>query len=333
MWTVLRLLDTTAELLAERGSPSPRADAQALLGHAVGMSKTELYMHAQRPVDEDEREVFRELVRRRASGEPVAYILGKAGFWTLDLTVDSRVLIPRPETEHLVDAALRFARQFDHRAWRIADVGTGSGALALALASELHESTILAVDVSAPALEVARENAQRTGLRDRVRFVRGDVLEPLGDREGVVDIVVSNPPYVADDDVDLEPDVAAHEPAVALFAGPSGEAVIARLVTQAARALVPGGLLLVEHGRNQGASTRRMAEDAGFVEVATLRDYASHERVLYARRPGTAPWPVVASEAPIDIDEPDADPVEKTDGERMLEEALEIGLPVVSLDD
>lgn len=332
MWTVIRLLDTSADLLEERGSPSPRADAQVLLGSALGMSKTELYIHAQRPVDDVERERFRELVRRRGDGEPVAYITGTAGFWTLDLAVDSRVLVPRPETEHVVDAALRFVRSYDHTDWRIADVGTGSGALALALASELAEATVLAVDVSAAALEVARDNADAIGLRDRVRFVCGDLLEPLAGREAVVDVIVSNPPYVADGDPKLEPAVAAHEPAVALFAGSDGTAVIRRLVGQAARALVPGGLLLMEHGAGQGPETRRIAEDAGFVEVTTIRDYASHDRVLRARKPGTAPWPELTDEPEEPPDE-DAPVTEQTDGERMLAEALEIGLPVVSLDD
>ena len=334
MWTVLRLLESSTALLTERGSPSPKADAQLLLGHALGMSKTDLYINAQRPVDEAEREAFRDLVKRRAATEPVAYILGTAGFWSLDLAVDPRVLIPRPETEHVVELALAFTKQFHHTAWRIVDVGTGSGALALALAAELPDATVLAIDVSADALEVAKENAESCGLRERVRFAQGDVLSPLGGRDGVVDIVVSNPPYVAEDDPDLESGVRAFEPHVALFAADDGLSVVSTLVNRAAHSLVPGGLLLVEHGRSQGPSTRALAERAGLVEVRTSRDYGSRDRVLSARRAGPAPWEAVASSA--EDDEPEeraAEPEEKTDGQRMMDEALEIGLPLVSLDE
>lgn len=333
MWTVIRLINTTAELLSKHGSPSGKADAQYLLGHVLGMSKTQLYMAAQRPVDETEREAMRELVKRRVAGEPIAYILGTAGFWTLDLKVDDRVLIPRPETELLVERVLSFTRLFEHEEWRIVDVGTGSGALALALASELPSATILAIDISADALEVARENADDAGLRDRVKFAQGDVMAPLGGRDSVIDIVVSNPPYVADNDPDLETRVREFEPSAALFAAANGMAIIERLTRQASSALCPGGLLVCEHGHRQGAATRGAAEKAGLAQIETIKDFASFDRVLVARRPGDAPWPKVPE--PEMAEEPDLveEEEELTDGQRMLAEAMEIGLPVVSLDE
>ena len=332
MWTVLRLLNSSTDVLAERGSPSGKADSQLLLGHVLGMSKTDLYINAQRPVDEAERDQFRALIKRRGAGEPVAYILGTVGFWSLDLAVDSRVLIPRPETEHIIELVLAFTRQFQYEAWRIVDVGTGSGALALALAQELPEASVLAIDVSADALDVATANADSCGLRDRVRFSQGDVLAPLRGREAVVDVVVSNPPYVAEDDPEIEPNVRAFEPAVALFAADDGLAIARRLVSDAARALVPGGLLLMEHGRSQGPPTRRLATEAGLVDVRTSQDYGSRDRVLSCRRPGPAPWARIPDAPEIEAPSEDVESDEKTDGQRMLDEALEIGLPLVSLD-
>ncbi|MFT6395546.1 MAG: release factor glutamine methyltransferase [Bradymonadia bacterium] len=334
MWTVIRLINTTAELLEKHGSPSGRADSQYLVGHVLGLSKTELYMGAQRPVDDAEREALRELVKRRVSGEPIAYILGTVGFWTLDLKVDERVLIPRPETEHLVEQAIKFTKRFEHHAWRIVDVGTGSGAIALALASELPNATVLAIDISADALEVARENADLAGLRDRVKFVQGDALAPLSGRDSVVDIIVSNPPYVAQDDPDLESRVREFEPNQALFAGGQGMAIIKRLTQQASSALCPGGLFLCEHGHRQGAAAREAAERADLTDIETLQDFASLDRVLVARRSGSAPWPRVPEpEVAEESEEGGVEDEELTDGERMLAEAIEIGLPVVSLEE
>lgn len=333
MWTVIRLINTTADLLTKHGSPSGKADAQYLLGHVLGLSKTELYMGAQRPVDDAEREGMRELVKRRVAGEPIAYILGTAGFWTLDLKVDHRVLIPRPETEQLVEQALQFTRGYEHDAWRIVDVGTGSGAVALAIAEELPNATVLAVDISADALEVARENADLAGLRDRVKFAQGDTLGPLGGRDSVVDIVISNPPYVSETDDDLEAHVREFEPSTALFAAQNGMAIIERLTRQASSALCPGGLLLCEHGHRQGAQTREVAERAGLTEVSTLQDFAALDRVLRARRPGNPPWPTVPEQEAVEEAQGPPDELDLTDGERMLAEAMEIGLPVVSIDE
>jgi release factor glutamine methyltransferase len=341
VWTIQRLIRSTADVFSKRGMASPRLDAELLLGHTLALDRTGLYMHAHRPVDAEEREAFRALVKRRLSGEPIAYIVGTKGFWTLDLAVDARVLIPRPETEGLVELALRFTRRYAHAAWRIVDVGTGSGALALALASELPEASVLAIDVSTDALEVARENAERLGLRDRVNAVAGDLLAPLQARPASVDLIVSNPPYVALGSGALEPDVAAHEPALALYAGADGLDAIRRLIPEAARALAPGGLLLVEIGHDQGDPVRALARPH-FARVRIEKDYNGHDRVLVALAHGELPWPLApgADEAarettPDDDDHAsDIDDVEALDPAlRALREAEAEGLPVIDLNE
>lgn len=339
-WTVRTLLKSTAAWLGKRGSPSAKLDAELLLGHVLEQSRTQLYMHSDRPVTEEERATFRALVQRRATGEPVAYLTGTKGFWTLDLEVDARVLVPRPETEHVVELALRYTRQFTHRAWRIVDVGTGSGALALALASELPEATVLATDISAGALEVARNNAERLGLRDRVKFAQADGLAPLASRPGSVDLIVSNPPYVAEDDPAMEDAVRRFEPSVALFADEDGYGVIRRLLPQAARALVPGGALLMEFGVRQGDTLRRLGREH-FASAYLSPDYTGRDRVLVALAHGEATWPKATPEpeagdgadAPEAAAEPEAaDYASMTPAERSLLEAQEAGLPIIDLD-
>ena len=339
-WTVLQLARTTAGFLAERGVDNPRLDAEILLAQVLGFDRTQLYMNADWPVGETEREAYRELIRRRASGEPVAYIVGSRGFWSLDLRVDARVLIPRPETERVVELALAFAGTYAHDAWRIVDVGTGSGALALALAAELSEAVVLATDISADALEVARDNADDHGLRERVRFVRADLLASLVDRPESVDIVVSNPPYVGRHDGQaLDPSVAAHEPQVALFSGDDGLDAIRRLVPQAAAALVPGGLFLCEIGAGQGAAATALASEA-FAEVSIERDYSGLDRVLCARKQGTPSWEPVSrapSETPDDISAGEGsapeEPAPEDIGAQLLAEAEAAELPIIDLRD
>lgn len=341
-WTVLQLIDTTADLLAQRGSPSPKVDAQVLLSHVLGENRTWLYMNAHRPVDDAERETFRALVARRAQGEPVAYLLGSVGFWTIDLAIDPRALVPRPETERVVELAIAFTEQFAPRDWKIVDVGTGSGAIALALASALPEATVLAIDLHSDALDLAKENAETLDLRERVRFACGDLLTPLGGRADVVDMIVSNPPYVGDDDPELEDAVRSHEPHAALFGGPDGLAVIRRLLPQAAQSLRPGGVLLMEFGARQGASIAALAKKH-FADVRIEKDFAGLDRVLVAQKAGKLPYDAPPKAAELEPEElsgaEDAQPVELADDEglsdheRMLAEAEAHGIPIISLDD
>jgi len=260
-------LDSAVIALTAAGCDSPRLDAELLLGHVLGVDRAALIADPGRGLEPDEARAFQALAARRRAREPVAYILGRKGFRTIELAVDPRVLVPRPETEHVVEAALGLPRGA-----RVADVGTGSGAIALALKAERPDLAVVATDVSADALEVARANARRLGLE--VELVEGDLLAPVA---GPLDAVVSNPPYVAVTDA-LPPDVRLHEPAQALMASPDGLEVIRRLV--AAAAGVP--FLAVEVGAGQARAVADLM--AGWPRVETVRDLAGHERVVVGRR-------------------------------------------------
>jgi release factor glutamine methyltransferase len=241
-----------------------------LLAHVLGCDRAGLIADSARSMTEEELERFRSFAARRLLGEPVAYLVGRREFRWTSLAVDGRVLIPRPETEHLVEAALVLPPGA-----RVVDVGTGSGAVALALASERPDLRVLAVDVSAAALAVARENAARLGLT--VSFAGGDLLEGVA---GPIDAVVSNPPYVRDDE-ELPRDVAAFEPSLALRAGPDGLDVIRRLVPAAA-ARAP--FLALEMGAGQAGAVAELCRGAGYSSIAVHRDLAGIERVVVAQR-------------------------------------------------
>lgn len=281
-WTIRRVLAWTQGFFREKGIDTARLDAELIISDALGVDRVRLYTDHDKPLLPDELTVIREGVRRRARREPVAYITGRRGFWSLDLHVDSRVLIPRPDTERLVELALDRLKGVE--APQIADIGTGSGCIALALAAERPDAAVVAVDRSADALAVARENAAALSL-ENVRFVEGDLLEPVS---GPLDLVASNPPYIPSAEVDrLMPDVRQFEPRGALDGGPDGLDVIRRLVPAAAERLKPGGRLLFEIGHDQGDDARALVEaDPRFAEVAVHQDYGGRDRVVEAlRRP------------------------------------------------
>jgi release factor glutamine methyltransferase len=258
-------LDSALVALTAAGVPSPRLDAELLLADALGVERTRLYVDSELRVEGPAVRRFQDLVRRRAfEREPVAYLLGSKGFRALELDVDARVLVPRPETELLVEVALAALAS----GARVVDVGTGSGAVALALADERPDLRVTGSDLSADALEVARANGHRLGLE--VEWVRADGLPP-----GAWDAVVANLPYVAADE-QLPPEIARHEPALALFAGPDGLDAIRAL---AARASGQVGWIALEHGADQGASVRGLLRGAGWAEVRTECDLAGLERV------------------------------------------------------
>jgi release factor glutamine methyltransferase len=287
VWTVGRLLAWTTDWLATRGSESPRLDAEVLLAHVRGCPRIALYTAFDTPVDDAQRTRFRELVKRRGGGEPVAYLVGMKEFFSLPLRVSPAVLVPRPETEGLVVRAVDLAKEMAAHgtdAPRIIDVGTGSGAIAIAIAKHVPTAVITAVDLSAAALEVARDNASRLGVADRITFLEADLLaHPQA--AGPWDLIVSNPPYVREEEfASLPRDVREHEPRLALVAGPDGVEIVARLAAAAGDRLRPGGWLLMEIGPLVAeAAARAVAAVAGLAGEPTLRDLAGLPRVVQAR--------------------------------------------------
>jgi release factor glutamine methyltransferase len=284
VWTVLELLRWTNDYFTRAGIETARLDAEVLLAAALETDRLRLYLDYEKPVEAEERDRFRALVQRRARERvPVSLLLGQREFWSLPIRVTSDVLTPRPETETLVEAALSKVPDRE-RAVRILDLGTGSGAIALALASELPHAEIVATDLSEAALQIAAENADRLHARERIRLVPGDLFEPVaGER---FDLVVSNPPYVGRDEEASLPPELAHEPEMALFAGADGLDVIRRLVSEAGDHLSAGGWLLIEHAPQQVEAIERELRQAGFSELERRFDLARLARVVGARRLG-----------------------------------------------
>jgi release factor glutamine methyltransferase len=271
------LLSSATEELERAGVPSPVVDAEWLLAHVLGISRTELHADGKRPLDDEQRRRFQELVTRRARREPLAYVLGEWGFRRLTLKVDSRVLIPRPETEVLVERCLELLTDLAEPA--VLDIGVGSGAIALAIADEHPGARVVATDSSPDALAVAEENRERAGLTDRVDLVHGKLFAGLS---GPFDLVVSNPPYVKPDEIDqLEPEVAEHEPLEALIACGATEAIAG----QAQLRLAPGGWLLFETADGNAPSVADLLTGLGYEEVSVGQDLSGRERVVEGRRP------------------------------------------------
>ncbi|MEJ7745574.1 MAG: peptide chain release factor N(5)-glutamine methyltransferase [Luteimonas sp.] len=270
-------LDAVLQRAHERIDAS---DAECLLAHALRKSRTWLYTHRDDALTAGDIERFESLLRRRASGEPVAYLVGSRGFWSLDLAVTPDTLIPRPETEWLVELALR--RLPVERECRVADLGTGSGAIALALAHERPRAHVVATDASAAALAVAQGNAERLGIRN-IAFRHGSWWAPLSGE--TFDLVASNPPYIAAGDPHLHAGDLRYEPAAALSSGADGLDAIRGIVRDARVHLGTGGWLMLEHGWEQGEAVRELFRAAGgFIDVATERDLENRERVTFGRR-------------------------------------------------
>ncbi len=281
VWRVADLLTWTRDHFASKGIETARLDAEVLLAFALGTERLRLILDYAKPVTPDERARFRELVRRRADERvPVAYLSGVKEFWSLPLRVTPDVLVPRAETETLVEAVI--ARTPDREAeLHILDIGTGSGAIALALAKERPKAKLVATDLSEPALAVARANAEALGFADRIRFLAGDAFEPAAGLR--FDVVVSNPPYVARaDQPGLAPELA-HEPALALFADADGSAILRRLVAEAPPFLAPAALFALELAPGQANDVRECLERGGFREIQLHRDLNGLPRAVSAR--------------------------------------------------
>jgi release factor glutamine methyltransferase len=275
--TVAEALTEAAGQLEGLRDGSPRLEAELLLGHATGLSRTRLLTWPDTPLTSDARHHLAALVERRRRGEPIAYILGRQGFWTLDIEVTPDTLIPRPETELLVELALD--RLPAGAPLAVADLGTGSGAIAAALAAERPGWTLIALDSSPRAAAVAWSNARRLGLANLAVLV-ADWFAPLA--SGCLDAVISNPPYVAAADPHLGLGDLRFEPHAALASGPDGLDAIRRIAAAAPRHLRPGGLLALEHGYDQGAAVRAILGAVGLREIETRRDLAGHERLTLA---------------------------------------------------
>lgn len=284
-WTVLELLRWTQGHFAARGIETARLDAECLLAVALGCDRLRLYLDFDKPVEAGERGRFRELVRRRADERvPVALLTGRKEFWSLPFEVTPDVLVPRPETETLVDWLL--GRVPDREAeLSVLDLGTGSGAIAVALASELPKARVTATDASPAALSVAERNALANGVADRVAFVAGDAFVPVAGRR--FDLVASNPPYIALRDEEGLPPELRHEPRAALFAGPDGTDLLRRLAAEVGEHLVPGGLAAFEVGEEQASRVADWLRAAGLEDVGVVRDAAARPRVVTARAAGT----------------------------------------------
>jgi release factor glutamine methyltransferase len=279
--TIVETLHKAETYLARSGVESPKVEAEWLFAETLGIRRLELFLQYDRPLDEEQLASLRERVQRRAAGEPLAYIVGSAAFRDLRLWVRPGVLIPRPETERLVDLVLDKLREVPSP--RVVDLGTGSGAIALAIASECPEARVLAIDASAEALRQARANAEALGLRERVAFRKGDWL---AGQTFTADAIVANPPYLTEEEWQTaQPHVREHEPREALVAPEGGLADLRRILAEAVPRLAPGGTVFLETGIAHAEALRAVAADRGFIDVAVVRDQHGRERFLIARRP------------------------------------------------
>ena len=284
-WTTRALLAWTAEHLEKQGVDSPRVSSEMLLSHVLGVPRLKLYMEPDRPASPQERDTFRGLVQRAAKHEPVDYLVGYTPFFALELNVSPAVLIPRPSTETIVEHVLQDIRQRDtgDSPISVADVCTGSGAIAIALAKNIPRSRIVATDISTDALEVARENAARHGMTDRIDFRHGDLLEPLGDER--FDYLLSNPPYISDAEwQDVATNIRDYEPALALRAGEDGLDLVRPLINHSQKHVASDGKLLIEIAASQEQAVLDLAGQAGWRSAEVLPDHENLPRVLIAEQ-------------------------------------------------
>lgn len=281
--TIAAAVEGAAERLAAAGVDNPGGDARMLLAHAMKVVPTFLFAHALDQLEDEPAGKFEHLLSLREKRVPLQHLLGLQEFWKLRIEVGPEVLVPRPETEQLVEAAIAAAQGCARP--RVADVGTGSGCIAIALASELGSGRILAIDASEEALALARRNAAELGFDDRIEFFEGDLVAPLRELEPV-DLITANLPYVSEAEwEDCEPEVREHDPRLALVAGPDGLELIERLVAEAPEVLAPGGWLGLEVGWKQAHRTAALLEEASWTGVEIREDFAGIERIVEGRRP------------------------------------------------
>ncbi len=277
-WTVRRILDWTIDYLKQNGSESPRLDAEVLLAHARGCQRIQLYTQYNEPLTEQQRSVMRGLVKRRATAEPVAYLVGHREFFSLDFIVNAHVLIPRPDTEILVINALDACKGIE--APQIVDLCTGSGCVAIALAKNHLKAKITAVDISPEACEVASQNIKKHQVEERVRLLTGDMFSPLP-KNVRFDLIVSNPPYIPNAEVsELQADVQKHEPHLALAGGEDGLDFVRKLINDSPIHLNSGGWLMFEISPEQAMVCSELLKAAGYVDVSIKNDLSGQARVV-----------------------------------------------------
>ena len=282
-WSIKRVLAWATDDFRRRGNKTARLDAELLLGEALGFDRIKLIVEAERPLAEGELGRYRELIKRRRNGEPIAYILGRREFFALPFRVDRRVLIPRPDTETLVESALA-GTQAQHLYGRLLDLCTGSGCVAVAFAKARPTWRVTAVDLSPDAAALARENVRRAGVVHNVSVLEGDLFGALSP-DAKFELITANPPYIPSGEIaGLDTDVRDFEPRLALDGGEDGLVIIRRLLDAAPRYLVPGGMLAMEVGFDQAPAVAALFEGAGFVDIARARDLAGVERVVSGRR-------------------------------------------------
>lgn len=288
-WTIKDLLKVTTNYLREKQIENPRLTAEILLAHQLNVDRVTLYLNFDQPLTEREISDYRTLIRRRLRREPLQYITGVQEFWSLDFVVDSRVLIPRPESELLVELALdrvKATALLENHAPRLLDLGTGCGALAISLAKEIQHAQIWATDISAGALELAGLNAKKHGVAERIEFRQGDLWKPLVNQGITFDIILSNPPYIAPEAFDdLPPEVRDYEPRLALDGQEGGTYYIEKIIMGGLDYINPGGWIILEMAPDQTEKAVRLMEQIkGYNEKSRIKDYSHRYRVVCARK-------------------------------------------------
>ncbi len=285
IWTIRRVLTWTTQHFEKKGVDAPRLTTEMLLAHVLKVSRVRLYVDLDRPLEKEELAAFRALIARRTAGEPTQYITGVREFYNRPFKVDARVLIPRPETELLVEAALHALPKDAPGA--ALDVCTGSGCIAISLAAERPQATVTATDLSPDACAMARENAQALGVAERVRILEGSLYTPLPP-DALFQVVVSNPPYIATGEIPGLSAEVRREPRMALDGGPDGLGLLRQVITGARRVLAPGGLLALEIGETQGAAVQALLQAAGYENARVEKDLERRERLAFGTQPVAA---------------------------------------------
>ena len=285
-WCIKTLLETATDYLADKGIENARLNAEVLLAYQLHVQRISLYLNFEQPLTEEEVSGFRSLIKRRLKHEPLQYITGKQEFWSLSFQVNPHVLIPRPETEILVEKAILLAKALtEGTQLRVLDLGTGSGVIAVTMAKEIPASLVFATDISGKALDVARANAQAHGVSSSITFLHGDLFAPLMPEKPAFHLIASNPPYVCTHEINgLHAEVALYEPKAALDGGKDGMDYLKKIIAQAPQFLIPGGWLLLEMSPYQVEKALfTLAEMDVYQNTKAVEDYSHHQRVIIAQ--------------------------------------------------